>query len=198
MQGVRSNPATSFADVPVWKRAACGAVLRQELGRHAAAGVIASFDAAGGTGDLGAPAGFHRDRRTAVPGGAGIGAEVRDYDDDTMALLACLDVVVTVDTSVGHLAAAIVRPVWILLATSPDWRWLLEREVRSLAALGGGEGFPFAGSPRNALSGAGFRLAQRISQNGRLASMAAPARVVPISARRRSSISASRRRVCRA
>ena len=58
-----------------------------------------------------------------------------------MALLACLDVVVTVDTSVGHLAAAIVRPVWILLATSPDWRWLLEREVRSVAALGGGEWF---------------------------------------------------------
>jgi hypothetical protein len=56
-----------------------------------------------------------------------IGAEVRDYDD-TMALLESLDLVVTVDTSVGHLAAAMGKPVWILLATSPDWRWLLERE----------------------------------------------------------------------
>ncbi len=56
-----------------------------------------------------------------------IGAEVRDYDD-TMALLECLDLVVTVDTSVGHLAAAMGKPVWILLATSPDWRWLMERE----------------------------------------------------------------------
>ena len=56
-----------------------------------------------------------------------IGAEVRDYDD-TMALLECLDLVVTVDTSVGHLAAAMGKPVWILLATSPDWRWLLSRE----------------------------------------------------------------------
>ncbi|MDR3535624.1 MAG: tetratricopeptide repeat protein [Acetobacteraceae bacterium] len=55
-----------------------------------------------------------------------IGAEIQDYDD-TMALLDCLDVVVTVDTSVGHLAAAMGRPVWILLATAPDWRWLLER-----------------------------------------------------------------------
>jgi hypothetical protein len=55
-----------------------------------------------------------------------IGAEVRDYDD-TMALLECLDLVVTVDTSVGHLAAAMGKPVWILLATSPDWRWLLSR-----------------------------------------------------------------------
>ncbi len=56
-----------------------------------------------------------------------IGAEVRDYDD-TMTLLTCLDLVVTVDTSVGHLAAAMGRPVWILLATSPDWRWLLNRD----------------------------------------------------------------------
>jgi hypothetical protein len=56
-----------------------------------------------------------------------IGAEVRDYDD-TMALLECLDLVVTVDTSVGHLAAAMGKPVWILLATSPDWRWMLNRE----------------------------------------------------------------------
>jgi glycosyl transferase family 9 (putative heptosyltransferase) len=56
-----------------------------------------------------------------------IGAEVRDYAD-TMALLECLDLVVTVDTSVGHLAAAMGKPVWILLATSPDWRWLLNRE----------------------------------------------------------------------
>jgi len=55
-----------------------------------------------------------------------IGAEVKDYDD-TMALLECLDLVVTVDTSVGHLAAAMGKPVWILLATSPDWRWLLHR-----------------------------------------------------------------------
>jgi tetratricopeptide (TPR) repeat protein len=55
-----------------------------------------------------------------------IGAEIQDYDD-TMALLDCLDLVITVDTSVGHLAAAMGRPVWILLATAPDWRWLLER-----------------------------------------------------------------------
>jgi tetratricopeptide (TPR) repeat protein len=56
-----------------------------------------------------------------------IGAEVRNYND-TMALLECLDLVVTVDTSVGHLAAAMGKPVWILLATSPDWRWLLQRD----------------------------------------------------------------------
>ena len=55
-----------------------------------------------------------------------VGAEIQDYDD-TMAVMACLDVIVTVDTSVGHLAAAMGRPAWVMLATAPDWRWLLER-----------------------------------------------------------------------
>ena len=55
-----------------------------------------------------------------------MGAEIKDYDD-TMAIMDCLDLVVTVDTSVGHLAAAMGRPVWMLLATAPDWRWLLGR-----------------------------------------------------------------------
>ena len=56
-----------------------------------------------------------------------LGAEIGDYDD-TMALLSSLDLVITVDTSVGHLSAALGRPTWILLARSPDWRWLLDRD----------------------------------------------------------------------
>ena len=55
-----------------------------------------------------------------------VGTEIQDYDD-TMAIMDCLDVIVTVDTSVGHLAAAMGRPAWVMLATAPDWRWLLER-----------------------------------------------------------------------
>ncbi len=55
-----------------------------------------------------------------------IGAEIHDYDD-TMAILDNLDLLVTVDTSVGHLAGAMGRPVWIMIARAPDWRWLLNR-----------------------------------------------------------------------
>jgi hypothetical protein len=55
-----------------------------------------------------------------------IGAEITDYED-TMAVLDALDLLVTVDTSVGHLAGAMGRETLILLARAPDWRWLLER-----------------------------------------------------------------------
>lgn len=47
--------------------------------------------------------------------------------EDTAALVECMDLVVAVDTSVAHLAAAMGKPVWLLLPYSPDWRWLLER-----------------------------------------------------------------------
>lgn len=55
------------------------------------------------------------------------GEEIRDFAD-TAALCEMVDVVVSVDTSVAHLAGALGRPVWILLPFNPDWRWLLDRD----------------------------------------------------------------------
>lgn len=53
--------------------------------------------------------------------------ELRDFAD-TAAMVANLDLVLSVDTSVAHIAGAVGRPVWILLPLSPDWRWMLGRE----------------------------------------------------------------------
>ena len=47
---------------------------------------------------------------------------------DTAAILEHLDLVISVDTSVAHLAGALGRQVWIILPYVPDWRWLLDRD----------------------------------------------------------------------
>jgi tetratricopeptide (TPR) repeat protein len=47
---------------------------------------------------------------------------------ETAALIECLDLVITVDTSVAHLAGAQGKPTWILLPYTPDYRWLLDRD----------------------------------------------------------------------
>ena len=43
-----------------------------------------------------------------------------------MAILEALDLVVTIDTGLGHLAGAMGRRVWLMLPFAPDWRWLLD------------------------------------------------------------------------
>lgn len=53
--------------------------------------------------------------------------DLHDYAE-TAALIAQLDLVICVDTSVAHLAAAMGKPVWLMISRCPDWRWMVGRD----------------------------------------------------------------------
>ncbi len=48
--------------------------------------------------------------------------------DETAAIMMGLDLVITADTALAHLAGALGVPVWVVLQSVPDWRWFIERE----------------------------------------------------------------------
>jgi hypothetical protein len=52
--------------------------------------------------------------------------QLQDFAD-TAAIMEQLDLIITTDTAVAHLAGALNRPAWVLLAAVPDWRWLRRR-----------------------------------------------------------------------
>lgn len=56
-----------------------------------------------------------------------LGAEIGSFVD-TAAIISMLDLVISSDTSVVHLAGALGSPIWTLLPHAPDWRWLLDRD----------------------------------------------------------------------
>jgi len=55
-----------------------------------------------------------------------LGSRLEDFMD-TAAVMRNLDLVITCDTAVAHLAGALGVPVWVALPFVPDWRWLLDR-----------------------------------------------------------------------
>ena len=56
-----------------------------------------------------------------------LGEEISDFAD-TAAIIENLDLVISIDTAVVHLAGALGKEVWTLLPFSPDWRWMIDRE----------------------------------------------------------------------
>ena len=64
---------------------------------------------------------------------SGVGQWLADYDneltdfDETAALMMNLDLIITVDTAIAHLAGALARPTWTMLCLGPDWRYMAGR-----------------------------------------------------------------------
>lgn len=56
-----------------------------------------------------------------------LGPELKTFGD-TAAAMSLMDLIITTDTSVAHLAGALGRPVWVMLQFVPDWRWMMDRE----------------------------------------------------------------------
>jgi len=68
-----------------------------------------------------------KDEQKMPDGFENIGKDFSDFTE-TAAALKNLDLVISVDTSVAHLAGALGVPTWLLLPTPPDWRWLMDRD----------------------------------------------------------------------
>lgn len=94
----------------------------------------------------------------APPGLVDLGPEIASFDD-TAAIMTHLDLVISSCTSPAHLAGALGRPLWVVLSSFPDWRWMLDREdspwypTARLFRQGRGEGWdPLLGRIRQALA----------------------------------------------
>jgi tetratricopeptide (TPR) repeat protein len=70
-----------------------------------------------------------------LPAGMAVETLGPSFDDgpeafaDAAAVIASLDLVVTSDTAIAHLAGALGRPVWVALKIVPDWRWMLDSDA---------------------------------------------------------------------
>lgn len=74
------------------------------------------------------------DQLAGLPAGTNVETLGDEFDGgpdafvDTAAVMSHLDLIITSDTSIAHLAGALGRPTWVALKYVPDWRWLLDRD----------------------------------------------------------------------
>src|SRR5262249_22734248 len=113
-QGDPNYPWDRYRSIPLRQFAALAEVrglklvnLQKGAGREQLPSVVSQFDLI----DLG-------DRLDEPPGAL----------TDRAAVMSSLDLVITSDTAIAHLAGALGVPVWVVLSSAPDWRWLLQRE----------------------------------------------------------------------
>jgi Flp pilus assembly protein TadD len=106
------------------------AIHARDCDRSTHAGAFAPLAAVPGVQLFSLQAGDSAQSRSAQNAGFKLIDFTSDLHDfaDTAALLMNLDLVIGVDTALVHLAGALNLPVWTLLAFSPDWRWLLNRD----------------------------------------------------------------------
>jgi tetratricopeptide (TPR) repeat protein len=74
--------------------------------------------------------GFGSEQLAGLPGLETLGEDFDSDSDaflDSAAMMECLDLVITLDSALAHLAGAMDRPVWVALKRVPDWRWFLGR-----------------------------------------------------------------------
>ena len=64
---------------------------------------------------------------SAAPNVSRLASRITDFES-TAQLVSAMDLVVTIDTAMAHLAGALGKPTWVMLSHSPDWRWMLQRE----------------------------------------------------------------------
>jgi hypothetical protein len=107
-----------------------------------------------------------------LPPGIALHDWMHELDDfaDTAALVQALDLVVTVDTSIVHLAGALAKPVWLLNRFDTCWRWLLDRTDSAWYPTIRQFRQPRPGDWDTVLAAVRAALAQRASQANRLPS----------------------------